>query len=64
MGRVRTTFSTKQFNFKYSGGWGIEEELCNADQAKQDEKICFFLMSERYAYDKNNNLETRRIAVL
>ena len=42
MGRVRTTLSTKQFNFKYSGGWGIEEERCNTDQAKQDEKICFF----------------------
>ena len=64
VGRVRTTLTTKQFNFKYSRGWGTEEEICNTDQANQDEKICLFSMSKRYAYDKNNNLETRRIAVL
>ena len=40
------------------------EELYITDQANQDEKICLFSMSKRYAYDKNINLETSRIAVL
>ena len=63
-GTGKTTLTTKQFNFKYSRGWGTEEELCNTDQANQMRKFCLFSMSKRYAYDKNNNLETRRIAVL
>ena len=41
-GTGKTTLTTKQFNFNYSRGWGIEEELCNTDQANQDEKILPF----------------------
>ena len=41
-GTGKTTLSSKQFNFKYSRGWGTEEELCNTDQANQNEKILPF----------------------
>ena len=41
-GTGKTTLTTKQFNFKYSRGWGTREELCNTDQANQDEKILPF----------------------
>ena len=36
-GTGKTTLTTRQFNFKYSSGWGTQEEVCN--QANQDEKI-------------------------
>ena len=43
-GTGKTTLTTKQFNFRYSRGWGvyIVEELCSTDQANQDEKILPF----------------------
>ena len=63
-GTGKTTLTTKQFNFKYSRGWGTEEELEIQTRPIRMRKFCLFSMSKRYAYDKNNNLETRRIAVL
>ena len=46
-GTGKTTLTTKQFNFKYSRGWGTEEELCNTDQANQDEKILPFFIEQK-----------------
>ena len=63
-GTGKTTLTTKQFNFKYSRGWGTEEELEIQTRPIRMRKFFLFSMSKRYAYDKNNNLETRRIAVL
>ena len=64
-GTGKTTLTTKQFNFKYTLEDGVQgKNFAIQTRPIRMRKFCLFSMSKRYAYDKNNNLETRRIAVL
>ena len=57
--------TTKQFNLNIAADEVyIEEEIAIQTRPIRMRKFCLFLMSKRYAFGKNNNLENRRIAVL
>ena len=64
VGRVRTTLTNKQFNFKDSQDGVQRRKFAIQTRPIRMRKVCLFSMSKRYAYDENNNLETHLISVL